>query len=111
MRGLAADMQQLIKGVHGETYTAQQASRLYPTAGDTTDWIYGEYGVPSFTIELRPATAHGRRVHPAGDQIQPGFEENRPAAHEFIQHVLDRPAALTSAAAGGPRGEDVGSPG
>jgi hypothetical protein len=24
-------------------------------------------------------------------QITPAFEENRPAAHAFIQHVLDRP--------------------
>jgi carboxypeptidase T len=58
MRDLADDMQRLIAGVHGETYTAQQSSRLYPTAGDTTDWTYGEYDVlPSFTVELRLAAA------------------------------------------------------
>src|SRR4051812_23611940 len=55
--GLGAEMQQLIKNVHGRTYTAQPASALYPTAGDTVDWVYGEYGVPAFTVELRPATA------------------------------------------------------
>jgi carboxypeptidase T len=91
LSGLGADMQQLIKGVHGRTYTAQQASALYPTAGDTVDWVYGEYGVPSFTVELRPATAmDGGFILPAS-QITPAFEENRPAAHAFIQHVLDRP--------------------
>ena len=33
MRTLAETMERLIRGVHGETYTAQQASKLYPTAG------------------------------------------------------------------------------
>ena len=91
MRGLAQEMQRLIRGVHGRTYTAQQASELYPTAGDTTDWVYGEYDVPSFTVELRPATAlEGGFILPA-DQIEPCWEENRPAALAFLGHVLDRP--------------------
>ena len=91
MRGLAQEMQRLIQGVHGRTYTAQQASELYPTAGDTTDWVYGEYDVPSFTVELRPATAlEGGFILPA-DQIEPCWEENRPAALAFLGHVLERP--------------------
>ena len=91
LRGLATDMRDLIRGVHGRIYTAQQSSELYPTAGDTVDWVYGEYDVPALTIELRPATqAEGGFILPAG-QIEPCFEENRPAAHAFIQHVLDRP--------------------
>src|SRR5215212_9221239 len=68
---LANRMQALIEGVHGTVYTPQQASELYPTAGDTTDWTYGVYGVPSFTIELRPASAlDGGFILPA-DQIEP----------------------------------------
>src|ERR671916_1989012 len=47
MRRLAEEMQRLIKGVHGTTYTPQPASQLYPTAGDTVDWTYGEYDAPS----------------------------------------------------------------
>ncbi|MFD2091152.1 M14 family metallopeptidase [Blastococcus deserti] len=91
MRGLADGMEGLIRGVHGRTYTAQQASELYPTAGDTTDWTYGEFGIPSFTIELRPASAlDGGFILPA-DQIEPCWEENRPAALEFLRHVLERP--------------------
>jgi carboxypeptidase T len=91
MRGLAEDMERLIRGVHGETYVAQQASQLYPTAGDTTDWAYGVYDVPSLTIELRPASAlDGGFILPAS-QIEPTWEENRPAALEFIRHVLARP--------------------
>ena len=98
MRGVAEDMERLIRGAHGETYTAQQASDLYPTAGDTTDWTYGEYDAPSFTVELRPATAmDGGFILPA-DQIQPCWEENRPAAFAFIEQVLA--GAERTAAAG-----------
>ncbi|MGY1692023.1 M14 family metallopeptidase [Geodermatophilus sp. SYSU D01105] len=90
-RDLAQDMEQLIRKVHGRTYTAQQASELYPTAGDTTDWTYGEYDAVSVTVELRPASAQeGGFILPAS-QIQPCWEENRPAALEFIRHTLDRP--------------------
>jgi carboxypeptidase T len=91
MIGLAAEMQALIQGVHGVVYTPQQSSELYPTAGDTTDWTYGSYGIPSFTIELRPRTAaEGGFILP-GSQIQPTFEENRPAAFRFIEQLLAAP--------------------
>lgn len=90
MTDLGNDMQRLIREVHGETYTVQQSAQLYPTAGDTTDWTYGEYDVPSFTIELRPDTqAEGGFILPPS-QIQPTWEENRPAALEFIRHVFDK---------------------
>jgi carboxypeptidase T len=85
---LAERMQQLIHGVHGSTYRPQQSSQLYPTAGDTTDWTYGEYDIPSFTIELRPDSwANGGFTLPP-EQIQPTFEENLPAAEEFIKRIL-----------------------
>ncbi|MCA1691445.1 MAG: M14 family metallopeptidase [Acidimicrobiales bacterium] len=88
MSSLATRMQRAIRGVHGVSYTAQQSSKLYPTAGDTTDWTYGEYGILSFTIELRPAShVLGGFVLPP-DQIQPTWEENRPAALEFLKEVF-----------------------
>ena len=91
LRTLAERMEGLIREVHGETYAAQQASQLYPTAGDTTDWTYGEFDVPSFTIELRPVSAlDGGFILPAA-QIEPCWEENRPAALEFVRHVLEGP--------------------
>ena len=59
-----------------------------PTAGDTTDWTYGEYGIPSFTIELRPrGAADGGFILPAS-QIQPTFEENKAATIEFIETLV-----------------------
>jgi carboxypeptidase T len=91
MRGIAENMQTLIEGVHGKVYVPQQSSQLYPTAGDTTDWTYGTYGVPSFTVELRPATfEEGGFILPP-DQIQPTWEENRPAAFGFIEQLLPAP--------------------
>jgi carboxypeptidase T len=88
MTKLAKRMQQLIRGVHGTTYTPQQSSQLYPTAGDTTDWTYGEYGIPSFTIELRPDSIQNGGFILPPEQIQPTFEENLPAAKEFIKRTL-----------------------
>jgi carboxypeptidase T len=88
---LAERMQALIGDVHGQTYVAQQSSRLYPTAGDTTDWTYGAYDLPSLTIELRPRTVEeGGFILPAS-QIEPTWEEQRPAALEFIETVLSAP--------------------
>jgi carboxypeptidase T len=88
MTKLARRMQQLIRGVHGTTYTPQQSSQLYLTAGDTTDWTYGEYGIPSFTIELRPDSIQNGGFILPPEQIQPTFEENLPAAMEFIKRTL-----------------------
>jgi carboxypeptidase T len=90
LTSLAEEMQRLIRGIHDRVYTTKQASQLYgvPVAGDTTDWTFGTYRVPSFTIELRPARAdQGGFILPPS-QIAPTWEENRPAALEFIRRVL-----------------------
>lgn len=34
------------------SYTPQQSSSLYPTSGDTCDWVYGTQGTPCFTFEI-----------------------------------------------------------
>ena len=89
MANLATRMQGIMRPAHGTVYEAKQSSKLYPTAGDTTDWTYGIYGVPSLTIELRPRSyAEGGFILPPS-QIQPTWEENKLAALEFICHVLD----------------------
>ena len=89
MQQVAEKMKGLIHSVHGKTYTPEQASTLYPTAGDTTDWTYGEYGIWSLTIELRPSSqAEGGFILPPS-QIRPTVEENLPAAFEFIGQTLD----------------------
>jgi carboxypeptidase T len=81
-------MRQLVRGVNDKEYTAKQSSQLYPTAGDTTDWAYGTFGIPSFTVELRPQTLFQGAFILAPDEIQPTWEENLPAITEFIQRTL-----------------------
>jgi hypothetical protein len=89
MSTLAAEMSDLIRNVHGENYTPEQASQLYLTSGDLTDWVYGTLEIPGFTIELRPESW----------QIIPGFElpesqildtceENWPAALYLIRWAV-----------------------
>src|SRR5205814_289979 len=79
-------------------YTPQKSSQLYPTAGDTTDWTYGTYGIPSFTIELRPQTVQeGGFILPA-NQIGPTFEENRAAAFYLIEQLVSAPSSVRMAA-------------
>ena len=90
MTKLAERMQQLMRNVHGSTYRPLQSSQLYgiPVVGDTTDWTYGEYAIPSFTIELRPDSHQAGGFILPPEQIQPTFEENLPAALEFIDRIL-----------------------
>lgn len=92
MRGLSERMRLKIRGVHGASYTAKQASGLYPTAGDTTDWAYFTYRVPALTIELRPKTVLEGGFILSPDQIRPTWEENWAAAVEFINAALIEPA-------------------
>lgn len=88
MDQLAKRMKRAIRRVHNQVYTPQQSSKLYPTAGDTTDWTFGEYDVPSITVELRPKSqAEGGFILPPSE-IQPTFEENRPAAMEVLKTIF-----------------------
>jgi carboxypeptidase T len=60
---------------HGTRYTLMQSVELYPASGTMEDWMYGELGAQSFTIELRPK-GRGRNgfVLPP-DQIRPTCDE------------------------------------
>jgi carboxypeptidase T len=59
-------------------YTVQQASDLYITSGDTTDWLYGELGVFAFTFEMYPKWGDPGFYPPASD-IQSETQRNLPA--------------------------------
>jgi carboxypeptidase T len=95
MEGLAKKMEDEINKVNGGgeyKYIAMQSFNFIPTAGDTTDWAYATYHIPAFTIELRPQTTD-LSLLPAR-HITPAWQENWPAAREFIGHVFDKPALL-----------------
>jgi murein tripeptide amidase MpaA len=89
MHNLAVAMADRIRVVHNVRYTPEQSSDLYLASGDTTDWLYGEFGVPNFTIELRPQSAVPGFELPE-NQIEPTFEENLPAALYLVDWVLQQ---------------------
>jgi murein tripeptide amidase MpaA len=62
-----------IFATHGERYRLIRGVELYPAAGTMTDWMYGEAGATSFTLELRPKGRGGFVLPP--DQIKPTCDE------------------------------------
>ena len=73
---VGSEMQSLIAAVHGWNYTLGSIyDDLYPAAGGSVDWSWGEQGVLSYTIELRGPDF----VIPPGEII-PNSEEILPAA-------------------------------
>ncbi len=85
LRSIAETMRDSIKAKHGQDYCVGQAQDCikYNAGGELTDWAYGEKGILSFTIELRPKTGDPGFLLPE-NEIQPTFEENLPAALFFI---------------------------
>lgn len=77
---IAADMSTFIQSVNGNVYDYYQSGELfYLTNGDTTDWTFGTYGIPSYTIELPPEGEPQGGFFNAEENIQPIFNENLPA--------------------------------
>lgn len=82
-RHMSDVMRDLMNEVHGAGYT----SDVYPylTNGDTTDWTYGIFRMPSITLELRPTgTSGGSGFELPENEIIPTCEENLPAALYLI---------------------------
>lgn len=77
---IAEEMAALMEPVNGRYYYPDRAgASFYLTNGDTTDWSFGVYGIPSYTVELPPdSTLNGEFFNPESD-IQPIFNENLPA--------------------------------
>ena len=71
---LSTEMSGAIQGVHGEFYNPIQSVDLYPAAGDSSDWYYGQLGATSFTVELRDTGNFGFVLPP--EQILPTAQEN-----------------------------------
>jgi carboxypeptidase T len=60
-------------------YTAQQASDLYITDGDMTDWAYGTHKIFAFTFEMYPKTSNPG-FYPPDEVISRETSRNREAA-------------------------------
>ncbi len=77
---IAANMSALIQSVNGNVYDYGRAgSSLYLTNGDMTDWTFGTYGIPSYTVELPPIDFLQGGFFNAEEDIQSIFNENLPA--------------------------------
>ena len=86
---LAQNMSQRMQAVYGSYYRFGQASgSLYTTNGDTTDWSFGTYGIPSFTIELPPSGSRFGEFFNAEQNIQPIFQENLQGALYLIEWAI-----------------------
>ena len=60
---------------HGVNYKLMQSVELYPAAGTMTDWMYGEAGALSYTIELRPKSGFRNGFVLPPSQIKPTSDE------------------------------------
>jgi hypothetical protein len=87
-RDMTSSMIELIYHTSGATYTNWlDMPDTYLLSGDTGDWSYGELGIYSFGIELRPVTSsQGGFVLPE-NQIIPTCEENLPVALYLISYA------------------------
>ena len=91
---LAAAMSDLIYQTSGRVYTyGPGATTIYPTNGDTDDWIYGTFAAPAFTIELPPESFLDGGFITDEDIIASVVAEMRPAMLHFIEHVMKRQPA------------------
>ena len=86
---LSTNMSQRMQTVNGRYYSFGQGSgSLYTTNGDTTDWSFGIYGIPSFTLELPPSSSQLGEFFNAEEDIQPIFQENLQAALYLIDWAV-----------------------
>jgi len=83
---LSGELSDEIKSVHNKNYDPIQAANLYPHAGNSPDWFYGELNVTSFLIELRPRNAD---FNPPPSNILPNAQENYQAIKRYIQRAVE----------------------
>jgi len=88
MNQIAAEMSNLISRVNGRIYMYGAANILYLTNGDTTDWVYGTFGTPAFTIELPPDEMVFGGFFTSLELIDSAFRENLPALLYFVNYFV-----------------------
>ncbi|AWS48877.1 zinc carboxypeptidase [Streptosporangium sp. 'caverna'] len=67
------------------SYTPQQASDLYVTDGSIDDWMWANYKIFSYTIEMYP-TGSSPGFYPPDEQIVPQTTRNREATLRFLEY-------------------------
>ncbi len=91
LANIAAEMSALMEPVNGRLYEYGQAGDFfYLTNGDTTDWSFGVYGIPSYTIELPPVDQIYGGFFNAEEDINSIFNENLPSALYLIDWAIQQ---------------------
>ncbi len=87
---IAGEMAERIRQVSGRIYDWGDDEDFYSTNGDTEDWIYGTFRVPSYTIELPPSEfINGGFITP--DEIIDSIAaEQRAALLYFIEYLMNK---------------------
>lgn len=83
---LATEMANVIDATTGAFYNPIQAVDLYPAAGESPDWFFGELGKTSYTIELRPIQSD---FSPPPNQILPCAQENYEAFKVLVEKTIE----------------------
>ncbi len=86
----AAQSQQMVEAMAAlfdAEYTPLQGVDLYPAAGNSIDWAYGQIAIPSYAMELRPNFDDRDGFVVAPDLIEPAGEEVLAALVALAQSI------------------------
>ena len=78
---LATMIGNAIPGISGGHYTPQSSWQLYPAAGGTDDWAYGQHGIFGYTVEL------GTQFIPPANQVYQITQDNINAAMILLNRI------------------------
>ncbi|HDS08719.1 MAG TPA: hypothetical protein ENN73_00700 [Firmicutes bacterium] len=83
LSGIAVEIASRIQNQEGTGYyTPMKSAELYPATGDSDDWLYGELGCFSFTVEM------AKQFIPAGSETVDGIcNENLNGALYLFQRI------------------------
>lgn len=90
MYDMAQHMRDLIYAVNNRNYEfGSGATAIYPTNGDTDDWVYGTFKVPAFCLELPPDSYDMGHFFTSEEEIQQTYNEMLPALLFFAEYSKD----------------------
>jgi carboxypeptidase T len=91
MHEIAKEMSERIFQVNGRTYLYGQVPEiLYLTNGDFNDWIYANFGAPSYTVELSAPDYFSGAFFTSEEEIDLCFSENLPAMLYFANYFITK---------------------
>jgi carboxypeptidase T len=97
--GLSADQEAVFRTwgqqmAATNNYTPEQASDLYITDGDITDWMWGNQGIWSYTFEMYPGENGSAGFYPP-DEVIPAQTSRNKVASLMLAEYADCPYRIT----------------